>query len=76
MYSYEIDSTMKQFNYTLPSYLYLQITDTSPQISSIKYSPYDGMYELCTDDGGHWIFSVYYAKKNKQKLSREKGANI
>ena len=56
---------MKQFNYALPSYLYLQITDTSPQISSIKYSPYDGMYELCTDDGGHWIFSVYYQKTNK-----------
>lgn len=46
MYSYEIDQTIKSQNYNINSDTYLNICYTSPQISRVKYNPYDNKYEI------------------------------
>lgn len=63
MYTYEIDSIIKQHNFTLPSYLYLQICRTSPQISHVRYNAWDSTYEISTCGGGYWKFKVYHMEK-------------
>lgn len=63
MYTYEIDNIMRKYNYTLPSYLYLQICNTSPQISYVGYNAYDSSYKISTYDGGYWKFNVYHMEK-------------
>ena len=64
MYSYEIDQTIKSQNYNIKSDIYLNICNTSPQISRVKYDPYDNKYEILTDDNYYWKISVY-RKENR-----------
>lgn len=61
MYSHEIDQKIKQYNYQLPSSVYLEISDVnkSPQIDHIKYNAYSNCYSIWTKDGWCWNFQVY-----------------
>lgn len=60
MYNSEIQKIMEKYNYNLPSTEYLCICDSSAQIDHIKYSPYEGDFEIWTNDGGYWKFKIHY----------------
>ncbi len=59
MYSYEIDQIIKSQNYNIDSELYIDICNTSPQISRVKYDQYDNKYEIWTSDNYSWKIDVY-----------------
>ena len=59
MYSHEIQATMEQHEWALPSKVYLNILYTSPQIRRTKFSPYGEYFEMWTDDNYYWRFYVY-----------------
>lgn len=59
MYSYEIDQTLESQNYNIDSETYINICNTSPQISRVKYNSYDNKYEICTNDNYYWKINVY-----------------
>ena len=58
MYSYEIDSIMKQSNYTISSDAYINICSTSPQIIRIHYEAFGDYFEIYTEDNYYWKFRV------------------
>ena len=60
MYSWEITNTMEAFNYSLPSNVYLDLTQNSPQINRIMFSAGNDQFEIWDDEGGYWMFKVYY----------------
>lgn len=59
MYSYEIDEILESQNYNIDSESYINICNTSPQISRVKYDPYDNKYEIWTSDNYSWKINVY-----------------
>lgn len=59
MYSYEIDNIIKNKQNKLDSDTYLNICKHSPQINYIKYSSFTNSYEIWTEDGYYWNFTVY-----------------
>lgn len=59
MYSHEIEQILKNQNYNIDSETYVNICDTSAQISKAKYNSYNDKYELWTSDNYYWKFSVY-----------------
>lgn len=59
MYSYEIDKILEFQNYNIDSETYINICDTSPQISRVKYDPYDNKYDIWTNDNFYWKINVY-----------------
>lgn len=59
MYSNEIDQTIKSNNYIIDSKTYLHICNTSPQISQVKYEPFDNKYDIWTNDNYYWKINVY-----------------
>jgi len=61
MYSWEITQTMERYNYNLPSNIYLEITENSPQIDHVSYNAWRGRLEMWDKEGGYWDFEVYYA---------------
>lgn len=63
MYSYEIDQTLESQNYNIDSETYIDICDTSPQISRVKYDSYDNKYDIWTNDNFYWKFNVYRKEK-------------
>lgn len=65
MYSHEIEQILKNQNYNIDSETYVNICDTSTQISKAKYNSYIDKYELWTSDNYYWKFSVY-RKDDKQ----------
>ena len=62
MYSWEIDNTIKKYNHSLPSSVYVDIINTSPQIIYIKRIN-DKEFKLVTKDSDdsvrEWVFSVF-----------------
>ena len=59
MYSTEIDELLKSRNYVLDPDIYWQVCHYSPQITRVKYTPFDGGYfEIWTDDGYYWKFKM------------------
>jgi len=57
MYSEEIDVLIKQHNFYIAPDTYMEICHYSPQISRIKYTPFDnGYFEIWTNDGYYWKF--------------------
>lgn len=64
MYSYEIDQTIKFQDYNIDPETYINICNTSPQISQVKYDPYDDKYEIWTNDNYYWKFNVAERKLN------------
>lgn len=59
MLSYEINSLMASNNYYIDSKTYINILLSSPQISGIKYNPYEKFFEMCDEENNYWKFSVY-----------------
>lgn len=59
MYSYEINKTLESRNYNIDSETYMDICNTSPQISRVKYDSYDNKYEILTNDNFYWKFNIY-----------------
>lgn len=64
MYSCEINQILESQNYNIDSETYIDICSTSPQISRVKYDPYDNKYEIWTNDNYSWKINVY-RKENK-----------
>lgn len=64
MYSCEINQALESQNYNIDSETYIDICNTSPQISRVKYDPYDNKYEIWTNDNFYWKINVY-RKENK-----------
>lgn len=60
MYSYEIDSMIKGKNGALTPEEYLTVTDIrkNPQISRVKYDPYNDTFYISTQDGFSWTVKV------------------
>ncbi len=46
MYSHEIDQTLRSNNYNIDSDTYLHICNSSPQITHVKYDPYDENFQI------------------------------
>ena len=61
MYSWEITKIMESYEYNLPSNVYLDITENSPQINKVTYHAWGGRFEICDQEGGCWHFDVHYA---------------
>ena len=55
MYSYEIDQTLKSQKYNINFDIYLNICQSSPQLSKIKYNPYENFFEIWTKDNYYSI---------------------
>ena len=58
MYSYEIDSIMKQNDYTIYANTYIDICASSPQIIRTHYEAFGDYFEMWTDDRYYWKFMV------------------
>ena len=59
MYDYELSYYMEERNYNLSNKEYIYVCSTCPQINHIEYNAWSGMFDIWTDDGNHWTFSVY-----------------
>jgi len=62
MYSYQIQQIFESKNYNIDSETYFNICSTSPQITRVRYSPYENCFEIWASDG-YWKFSVYQKGK-------------
>ena len=56
---------MKYKNYLLKVKEYLNIIDTSSQISRVKYDPYGNYYEIWTKDNYYWKFYLEPIEEKK-----------
>lgn len=59
MYSYEITKILQEQNYNIDSKTYLHICNTSPQLTHIKYHPYENFFEMWDDKNNYWKFTVH-----------------
>ncbi len=59
MYSHEIDQSLESQNYNIDSETYIDICNTSPQISRVRYDPYDNKYEIWTNDSYYWKLDIH-----------------
>lgn len=59
MYSFEIQKTMEDYNYDLPSNVVMEIKKSSPQVIREKYNAFDGMFEMWTNDSCYWRYKVH-----------------
>ena len=60
MYSWEITKTMQDYDYNLPSNVYLAMTENSSQLVRITYNAWNDKLEMWDNEGGYWDFKVYY----------------
>lgn len=58
MFSWEIDSVMKQNNYTISADTYINICSTSPQIIRTHYEAFGDYFEIYTEDRYYWKFRI------------------
>ena len=60
MYSWEINNVIERKSGVISPQEYLQITDIrkNPQISRVKYNPYDDSFFIATTDGFNWTVKV------------------
>ena len=59
MYSYQIDTIMRENNYLLSRSQYLAINpNTSTQIARMTYDPFNNKFDIWTYDNYHWEFQV------------------
>ena len=54
MYSWEINEIMIKRNYVIRPEEYMQICNSSPQISWVHYDAYTQRHQIHTDDGYLW----------------------
>lgn len=61
MYSWEIDCTLRDYNYQIPSTVYLEISDTkkNSQVCNVEYNSWSDTFTMWTNDGYNWSFKVY-----------------
>ena len=59
MYSWEITQIMERYNYNLPSQVYLDVTQNSPQINRVSFNPGNNRFEIWDKEGCYWNFEVY-----------------
>lgn len=64
MYSWEIDSIMKQNNYSISANTYINICSTSPQIIRTHYEGFGDYFEIYTEDRFYWKFRVERKDEN------------
>lgn len=50
MYSWEIDRLLKIRNYLISTSEYFEIISTSPQITNVKYDPFEKNFKIKTED--------------------------
>lgn len=62
MYSHEIKELLEVKKFLINNYEYLQIMNTSPQISRVKYNPYEDNFETWTKDNYYFKYKVYIKK--------------
>lgn len=62
MYSYEIENLLKIRNYLLTSEEYIKMCNSSKQIKSITYKPFEDTFYIATEDNYNFKFKV--KKKN------------
>lgn len=60
MYSWEITQVMKDYEYRLPSHVYLYITESSPQVNHVSFNAWNSRFEMWDNEGEYWNFEVYY----------------
>ena len=59
MFSWELDDLIKRNNYILSKHDYCSISfNTCPQISRIKYDPFENKFEIWTLDGYYWKIEI------------------
>lgn len=66
MYSWEIQNILQSTNYNIDSTTYIY-SNSSPQITRIKYNSYDDCFEIWTNTN-HWLFSVYKKKEGSKTI--------
>ena len=62
MYSHEIENLLKIRNYLLSSEEYIKMCNSSNQIKSIIYKPFEDTFYVATNDNYNFKFKV--KKKN------------
>lgn len=62
MYSHEIENLLKIRNYLLSSEEYIKMCNSSNQIKSITYKPFEDTFYVATKDNYNFKFKV--KKKN------------
>jgi len=60
MYSWEITKVMEKYNYCLPSQVYLDLTESSPQINHVAFDSCNSRFAMWDNEGEYWSFVVYY----------------
>lgn len=58
MYSHEIQKLLEIKKYLLEKEEYIEILNSSSQISYIKYEPYDDEFKIDTKDNYHFKFKI------------------
>lgn len=58
MYSHEIENLLKLRNYLLTAKEYINICDSSNQITYIKYDPYEDVFYVSTEDKYNFKFRI------------------
>lgn len=58
MYSWEISELLQSHDNNIDSQTYIDICNTSPQITRIKYDSYTDKFEMWDNDN-YWNFHVY-----------------
>lgn len=61
MFSWEIERELQKYNHNLPVSKYNEICgiNNNPQISRLRYNPYDGNYEMLTSDNCYFVFTMF-----------------
>lgn len=63
MYDYEIENILKQNQNNIDSETYLHICSTSPQLDHIHYEPYGNYFEMWSNTGTYFRFTVYHKEE-------------
>ena len=50
---------MEERNYNLSNKEYIYVCNTCPQINHVKYDAWSNRFEMWSDVGSYWNFSVY-----------------
>ena len=58
MYSHEIENLLKLKNYLLTAKEYINVCNTSNQITYIKYDPYEDVFYISTEDKYNFKFRI------------------
>ena len=58
MYSHEIENLLKIRNYLLTAKEYINVCNSSNQITYIKYDPYEDVFYIGTEDKYNFKFRI------------------